>query len=92
MIILYLLAITVRTFLSLLSLCMFLRAILSWFIMGDGSPIMAALHLVTEPFIAPVRVLLSRSRLFSEIPIDISFLIVFLFISILESVLPIPVL
>lgn len=76
----------------MLSICMFLRAILSWFIMGDQNPIMAALTMVTEPFIAPVRALLSRSRFLSEIPIDLSFLVVFLAISVLKSALPIPVL
>lgn len=92
MVILYILAQTVRLFLSLVYFAMLLRALLSWFVEEDGNVIMALLVFVTEPFISPVRFLLSRFRFVNECPIDISYMAAFFLIMILQAALPIPTL
>ena len=71
-------------FLSLIELAIFLRAILSWFI-DPYSRIMQILYAVTEPFIAPIRAVLSRFM--GDMPMmDFSPLIAMLLISALKQV------
>ncbi len=65
-----------------------LRAILSWFPMRGESPVRQFLYMMTEPLVSPVRTLLYR--LFpglERFPFDISFLIVFVVIQLLISLL-----
>ncbi len=78
---------TVQTVLWALSLLMLLRALLSWFIVEDGNPLMSVLYAVTEPFIAPVRALCDRFGWFADSPMDIPFTLTFLIIVILNSFL-----
>ena len=92
MVILYILAQTIRLFLSLVYFAMFIRAILSWFIAEDGNVVMAILMFITEPFIVPVRFLLSRFRFVNECPIDISYMVAFGLIILLQAFLPVPML
>lgn len=78
---------TVQVILWALSLAMFLRAILSWFVMEEGGPLMSFLYAVTEPFIAPIRALCERFGWFADSPMDIPFVMTFLIIMILNTVL-----
>ena len=47
-------------FSSLLSLAIFVRAILSWFNLDPRSPLIQALDAITEPIIAPIRNVMPR--------------------------------
>ncbi|MBQ5770602.1 MAG: YggT family protein, partial [Clostridia bacterium] len=69
-------------FLSVIETVILLRAILSWFI-DPYSRIMQILYAVTEPFIAPIRAVLSRFM--GDMPMmDFSPLIAMLLISALK--------
>ena len=73
----------VAVFLTALLTAMFLRAILSWFIM-DENKFTNFLYAVTEPFIYPVRRFLERMNWLQNSPIDFSFMITFLLLSFLS--------
>lgn len=77
---------TVRVFLAAIELAMFLRAILSWFFVED-SRLGDFLYAVTEPAILPVRLLFEKLGWFQNMPIDISFFVTFLLLSVVGSVL-----
>lgn len=78
---------TVMTFLLALQLALFLRAILSIFIMEE-SKIMDFLYVVTEPFLYPMRALFEKMNWFVGLPIDMSFMMTYLVISLLTVILP----
>ena len=78
----------VSLLLRMLEALLFLRAILSWFPLNPGSPVMQFVTVTTEPLLMPVRTLLYR--LFPGLrnfPFDNSFIIVFLLIQLLISLL-----
>lgn len=60
------------------------RAMISWLPDLNDSKITKFLDDVTEPLIAPIRNLISRTKL-AELPIDMSFLIVYLILEIMTS-------
>lgn len=70
-----------------LQICMFVRALMSWFMPNEDSPLPRFIYAVTEPFIYPVRVLLDRFNLFSGFPFDMAYLITVILLSILEFAL-----
>ena len=78
---------TVQALLSVVQLCFFVRALLSWFPVREDNPILTFTAMVTEPIIAPVRALFDRLGWFRNFPLDMSFFVAFLLVSALESVL-----
>ena len=76
----------VLVFLSVLQFAMLLRAVLSWFVM-DGK-LIEFLHMVTEPFIIPVRALFRKMNWLQNSPIDFSFMITYILISVITILLP----
>jgi len=72
--------------LDILQWVLFIRALLSWIPSLNGSKFSEFLYLLTEPFIEPVRKLLSRTRLAGSM-IDFSFLITFILIIIIQDLL-----
>ncbi len=64
-----------------LQLAMLVRAILSWFPIENG--FVDFIYSITEPFIYPVRVLFERMNWFQNLPIDISFMVSYLLLSLL---------
>ena len=72
--------------LSIIELAMLIRAIMSWFVMGDN-PFVNILNTITEPFIFPFRRLFEKMNWFQNFPIDIPALIAFLIVSFLTMVL-----
>ncbi|MBO7310178.1 MAG: YggT family protein [Clostridia bacterium] len=77
----------VIVFLTAVQFAMLARAILSWFPMNSNK-LMDFLYAVTEPFIYPVRMLFDKMNWFSGMPIDISFLVSYLLITIVLIILP----
>ena len=66
---------------------MFLRVILSWFMLGEENRIMFFLYSMTEPIVLPVRILLDKLGWFRSIPIDMSFFFTYILLSIIRTVL-----
>lgn len=77
----------VRILLFVVQTAMLLRAILSWFFMDEDNRVMAILYAVTEPFIIPVRALFDKLGWFRNLPIDISFFVTYLLLSIISMLL-----
>ena len=76
----------VRLLLLVIQLAMLVRAILSWFPI-DANRFTDFLFGITEPFIYPIRRLFERLNWFQNIPIDMSFMVAYLLLSILTMVL-----
>ena len=70
-----------------LEIAMLIRAILSWFPIGEDNPIVLFVTMLTEPIVAPVRALFERMNWFQNIPIDISFFVAYLLLSAVSTVL-----
>ncbi len=56
-------------FASILSVAIFVRALLSWFNLDPRSPIVQALDSITEPIIAPIRQVMPRLGMFDLSPL-----------------------
>ncbi len=78
---LYVIVQCVLIFIDILSLAMFVRAILSWFTMGEQTRIGAFLYVVTEPIILPIRALCARFGWFQGMPLDMPFFITMVILS-----------
>ena len=72
--------------LTILQIAMLIRAVMSWFPLGENT-ISNIVFAITEPVIIPVRSLLERFETVRNFPIDLSFFVTFIIISILSSVL-----
>ena len=73
---------TVCLLLSAIQLAMTVRAILSWFPI-EPNKLTHFLDVVTEPVIYPIRKLFEKMNWFQNIPIDMSFMVTFMILSIL---------
>lgn len=73
------------TLLRVAELLMLLRAVLSFFPLSER--LLDILYTVTEPLIAPVRLLFDKLGWDIPVPLDIPFFITFILISVLEMVL-----
>lgn len=80
---------TVLLALGVVQLAMFARMILSLLGLDEEGGLGAFLMLLTEPVILPARLLLSRVRALEGLPIDLSFLVTYLLITLLTYSLPI---
>jgi uncharacterized protein YggT (Ycf19 family) len=78
---LYVIVQCVLIFIDILSLAMFVRAILSWFTMGEQTRIGTFLYVVTEPIILPIRALCARFGWFQGMPLDMPFFITMVILS-----------
>ena len=80
---------TVILLIDTVQLLMLIRAILSWFPPADGrgGVIRNFVYTVSEFFVAPVRAFLDRFDWVRRTPIDISFLVTFLLLSFLQTIL-----
>lgn len=80
---------TVYFLISALQILMLIRAVMSWFPIDEDGTFYRFIHICTEPMITPVRTLLEKLNLFQNIPIDISFFITFMILSVIQLILPI---
>lgn len=71
----------------LLQFLFFARAIMSWFIRGGSSPIYDFLYMVTEPIIQPFRNLTNRIDALRSFPMDVAFLLAFVMLEVLLTLL-----
>ena len=66
---------------------MFVRALISWIPSLDGNALDSISYALTEPVILPVRMLLEKIEWVKNAPIDVSFFVTFLIISLLFDAL-----
>ena len=86
----YFLVSFVRIILTLLQFLMFGRAIMSWFVHDENPKIYDFLYYATEPAVYPVRWLLGKFGLSGDsMPIDISFLVSVIVLSMVQLFLPV---
>lgn len=84
----YILIKFVVIFLDVILMAMLVRAVMSWFVNGEnGSPILNFLYVITEPLIVPVRLICQRFGWFQGTPIDMSFLITTMILSLISLLL-----
>ncbi|MEO8287987.1 MAG: YggT family protein [Chloroflexota bacterium] len=74
----------INLLLSLMILAIFVRSLLSWFYPVGKDPLTKLLVDVTEPILAPIRMLLARLL---PIPIDFSPIVAWLLIAFLQRIL-----
>ena len=86
--ILYLIAKVIDVLLGVIYFAMFLRVILSIFV-GPENKLVLLCVLITEPFVAPFRLLLAKLNIAQDIPIDISFMVAYLALFLVRLLLPI---
>ena len=88
MIVFHILGRTVCVLIEAAQFIMLVHAVMSWFPPSDGKggPIRTFIGFVTEIFVSPVRALLERFEWARRSPIDISFFVTFLLLSILSTV------
>lgn len=67
---------------------MFVRAILSWIMPEEDNVLIRFVHMVTEPVIFPVRALLNRIEAVRNMPFDMSFMVTFILLVIIQYILP----
>ncbi len=68
--------------LSVLQIAMLIRAIMSWF-PTESNKFENFLYMITEPLIMPVRLLFEKLNWFQGLPVDISFFVTYLILSLL---------
>ena len=88
LIILNILCVSIELLIGFVQLAMLIRAILSFFNPEEQGLLSALLYAVTEPFIMPVRALLDRFKIGQGLPIDISFLVTVILLSVISALLP----
>ena len=86
--ILYLYAKVIDILLGVIYFAMFLRVILSIFASPENKLNMLCV-LITEPFVAPFRLLLAKLNIGQGLPIDISFMVAYFALFIVRLLLPI---
>ncbi|MBR7098878.1 MAG: YggT family protein [Clostridia bacterium] len=83
----YILKIFVIGLIDILHLAMLVRALLSWIDPMQEWKISSFLYVVTEPVILPLRRLFEKKRWFEGMPLDMPFMITFLLLFLLGSLL-----
>ena len=79
--------VTLRLLITCIEFVMVLRALLSWFPIDEDSALLRFLYAVTEPVLFPVRALLARLGWFQDFPLDVSFFLTFILLSVLRMLL-----
>lgn len=78
---------TVSYLITVIQFLMFARAIISWLPVDEDSTIVNFLYAVTEPVIMPVRAVIERFGWFEGMPVDMSFFITFILLSIIDMII-----
>ncbi len=88
-IVLYFITKTVYFGLVVMQLLIFLRVMLSWFMLDDENAVIEFICDTAELFVAPIRALLEKSEWVRGLPFDISYIVAFVIISIVKNALPV---
>lgn len=80
---------TISLILEAVSLAMLVRMILPFFVEPEESKIYAFTFCVSEPFIAPVRLIMAKLNIGQDSPIDWSFFATYLILMVLQTAMPV---
>ena len=73
---------------EIITMLMLIRAILSWFPVADrSSKFMSFVYMLTDPVIRPVKSVLERFPSTGRFPIDISFLVTYILLHLIQTAL-----
>ena len=72
--------------LVVVDVAMFARAILSWIVPDGDGVLLQFIYAITEPFLIPVRKLFYRFNIGTGFPLDLSFFVTMILISVLMTV------
>ena len=87
--VLFIIAKTISLLLEAVSLAMLLRMILPFFLEPEESRLYTLMFCVSEPFIAPVRMIMIKLNIGQNSPIDWSFFVTYILLSVLQMLLPV---
>ena len=87
--VLFILAKSVQLLLGLVSIAMLIRAIMPFFFEVEDNKLFILACFISEPLIAPVRLVMVKLNIGQNSPIDWAFFVTYLIIGILESILPV---
>ncbi len=79
----YILAKVVFVLISALQLFLFVRMIISWIMPLESNALVSFVFFVTEPVLKPVRLIIDKIPALRDLPIDLSFLITYLLLSVI---------
>ena len=79
----YILAKVVFVLISALKLFLFVRMIISWITPLESNALVSFVFFVTEPVLKPVRLIIDKIPALRDLPIDLSFLITYLLLSVI---------
>ena len=71
-------------------LLLLVRAVLSWLPFDEEGGFYQFIYSVTEPVLAPVRAFLDKFEFFRNLPIDVSFIVLYLAVAAVTLILPNP--
>ncbi|NLZ36584.1 MAG: YggT family protein [Clostridiales bacterium] len=82
--IIYIIKKTVYYLVRVILIMMFARALSSWLTTDEDSKLTAFLYAVTEPFVIPVRMLVDKIEALRNLPMDISFMLSFMLLGLVQ--------
>ena len=85
---LYIFVETISVLLTVIEFLIVFRVLLDWIAFGDESHLSVFLYTVTEPFLAPARLIIEKVEFLRSMPIDFSYFISIILISIIQTLLP----
>lgn len=87
----FLLVVLVRTVdvaITAVQFLMILRAVISWIPDLKSNVFINFVYAVTEPVITPVRMLMERFNIMQGLPIDLSFMVTYMLLFVIQMLLP----
>ena len=87
--VLFIFAKSVQLLLALVSLAMMVRALMPFFFDVEESKIYLIACFISEPLIAPVRMIMAKLNIGQSSPVDWAFFVTYLIVWILETMLPV---
>ena len=87
--VLFIIAQSVQLLLALVSFAMMIRALMPIFFDVENNRIYILACFISEPIIAPVRLIMAKLNIGQNSPIDWAFFVTYILIWILESILPV---
>jgi len=78
----------IKIMLGALQIALLVRAVFSWLPTDEEGTVLTFVTHITEPVLLPVRNLLSRSESISSMPIDLSFIVTFMIVTLIGYMLP----
>ena len=87
--VLFIFAKSVQLLLALVSLAMMVRALMPFFFDVEESKIYLIACFISEPLIAPVRLIMAKLNIGQSSPVDWAFFVTYLIVWILQTILPV---